>query len=58
MKKRGEITINYLIFLIIGLIALIVIVIIFKTQIAAIFGGLGDLIKNIFSPVESINFTN
>jgi hypothetical protein len=56
MNKKGEITTNYLIFLIIALIVLIVVIIIFRTQIIGIFAKLGDLVNNIFSPVDTINF--
>jgi len=56
MNKKGEITINYIIFLIIAVIVLIVVIIIFRTQIADIFSRFGALINNIFEPTKDINF--
>ena len=56
MNKKGELTINYIIFLIIAVIVLIVVIIIFRTQIADIFSRFGALVNNIFAPAETINF--
>jgi hypothetical protein len=44
MNKKGEITINYIILLIIGLVALIVILIIFSDQISDFVKTIRELI--------------
>jgi preprotein translocase subunit SecG len=54
MNKKGELTINYIIYLIIAVIVLIVVILIFRTQIADIFSRFGTLVSNIFTPLDGI----
>ena len=44
MQKKGEITLNYIILMIIGLIVLVVVLIIFRQQISAFVKTMLDLI--------------
>lgn len=55
MNKKGELTINYIILFIIGLIVLILMIVIFRSQIGFIVEKLTDLVKNIFTPIEGIS---
>jgi len=56
MNKKGELTINYIIMLILAVIVLIIVIIIFRDQIGLFVEKITGLIQNIFAPVESIEF--
>jgi len=58
MNKKGDISIKYIIAIIIALMVLIVVVLVFKQQIGTFIEKLGGLVTNIFTPVESVDLAN
>ena len=53
-KKGAELTMNYLIVAIIGLIVLIIVLLIFRTQVNAFMGSISDLISSFGAELKKL----